>query len=177
MKYIALTGPMYSGKTTLAMALQERGYLKIGFADQLKQYACEALEAVGVYATVRQMNENKQVYRAFLQSLGTLVDFDTDPAHIENAIAPWVERGRPKAVFDNVRFNQQANTLHGYGFKLVQIRVGLSVQYDRAAALGVTSEALEIMMRHSCEQGVSNPYISIDGTRSVEENVELLINL
>lgn len=176
MNYIALCGPMYAGKTTLARALEAEGYIRIGFTDELKAMAVRSLGAAGVRVTVKEMNENKQVYRAFLQCLGTLTDFDTNPKYVQYALLDWWTKKKPKAVFDNVRFPEQWETLKGYGFELVQISIPTYIQRARADVLGVNSEALEIMMRHSCEQGIDGEHLVLDGTRPIEQLVDQLVN-
>ena len=118
LKLIALHGPAGSGKTSVARALQARGYMHINFSDALKEMAVAALKPTGTHVTVADMNENKERYRGFLQSLGEVIGYSDDPKYVYFSLLDWF--GEP-AVFDNVRTPQQAETLRGVGFAIVKL--------------------------------------------------------
>lgn len=175
MDYIALTGPCYSGKTSLSKALAGRGYLFIPFNDLLKRMAADMLNDYGFDTTFEDIQADKKKYRGFLQGLGTVANFDSDPIYIQAVCREWESLGKLKAVFDNVRTQAQADNIKGYGFKLVQIDLPRSIQYLRARELGVSQEELDQVMGHYIERGVEGADLVIDGTRPIAELVEQLI--
>lgn len=179
MELIAISGPMYSGKTTLALSLKEQhGYMHINFTDTLKAEVVHALRAVGISTTVERMHQNKKRYRGVTQELGTLLGFDTDPEWVIKALKPWFDAGRPKAVFDNVRTIEQFLTLKPYGFELVELRVTYVAQATRAFALGVTPIELEKALDHPIEAGLQHPELVslyLNASETPETNIKLLL--
>ena len=132
MKYIALHGPAYSGKTSLAREMERRGYMYISFTDLLKTYLVRALAAVDVSLTVQQIHREKEKYRPLLQEFSKVVGWQDDPMRIHEALAPWYEAGRPSCVFDNVRDLRQAEELLWIGFEIVELTVTPTDQARRA---------------------------------------------
>lgn len=115
--YIALSGRPGSGKTTLAKALEAKGYKLINFTDLLKQRASEAL-----HVSVAEIKENKEKYRAFLQEYATLIGFQTNYEYVYQALGDWFLQGsKEPCVFDNVRTPEQWEVLKGLGFVLVEV--------------------------------------------------------
>jgi hypothetical protein len=161
MRY-ALTGPMYSGKTSLAHALADvHGFALVNYTDYLKELAANALSYIGVETTVRGIKEDKAKYRSFLQDLGTLVDFDNG-AYVQRCL---VEQAMDRTgfnglnediVFDNVRTQAQFDILRDYGFQLVRLTVNPIVQINRATRAGVTVQELHRVSDHQIESGL--PY-------------------
>lgn len=157
MDLIALAGPQLAGKTTLAHALAERGYLLINFTGLLKQIAVASLSEAGHRVSVEEMLQNKAKYRRYLQELGELIGFDTDPAFVHEAVekAGWYTRRAPrKAVFDNVRTVEQIRTLAEYGFELVYLDTPEHVRFGRAARIhGLSREEFDRQHTHPIEDG------------------------
>lgn len=179
MKYIALTGPQYSGKTRLSAEMAKRGYLYINFSDVLKQHLTLALSAVGVSVTVQDIHQDKPKYRRLLQEFGSLVNFDRDPYFITKSLQPWFELDRPPAVFDNVRFLEQYVHLYAYDFKLVQLNIGKVSQYRRAKLLHpeLTIPQFQADHQHQAEAGIDGAWIDLmlDATQPVEYLAEDII--
>lgn len=121
MKHIALTGPAYAGKTTLAKELERRGYLLISFTDLLKGYACRALSALDIHTSVQEISQKKEQYRPFLQELSLLIGWGQNLMYVHEALDHWYRSGRPACVFDNVRDARQAEELQWIGFTLVEL--------------------------------------------------------
>ena len=180
MDRICLTGPMYSGKTTLSHALEKRGYYIINFSRVLKRYAADALNACGVYTRVDEIEDEKSRYRGFLQHLGTLIGFDADPCYVKIALEPWIKSSvLPPAVFDNVRTPQQFQVLREWGFQLVQLQIDGATQEERAQGLGVGVQALRDMHNHPIERGLADPSLVslyLDARLPIHEQVDILLN-
>lgn len=121
MKHIALTGPAYSGKTTLARELEQRGYFLVSYTDLLKFYAVRTLASADIRTSVEEIKQNKEKYRPFLQELSVLIHFHDNPMYVHKALSQWYETGRPPCVFDNVRDVRQAEELQWIGFELVEL--------------------------------------------------------
>ena len=158
MRY-ALTGPMYSGKTSLAHELADvNGFALVNYTDYLKELAANALSYIGVTTTTPQIKENKAKYRSFLQDLGTLVDFDNgayvEQCLIEQAEDPYGLGIAKDIVFDNVRTQAQFDILKQWGFVLVRLTVNPIVQINRAARVGVTIQELHRVSEHGIESGL-----------------------
>jgi hypothetical protein len=149
----ALTGGIYSGKTTLARYLQEyHGYYLINFTDVLKRRAVCALTACGVPVTLEDILSKKSLYRGLLQELGGVIGFNDDPRFVDEACEGWVRAGCPDdVVFDNVRTPEQWDILRGIGFTLVEIEISLEEQVQRAECAGVSRPALVKVMEHQIE--------------------------
>jgi hypothetical protein len=171
MKYVALTGGLYSGKTTLATELEKRGYMILSFTDVLKACAATALAPYfGGDYTVEDIKADKANLRTFLQEFGRIIGFDWNPGFVNLALQPWWQAGLPPAVFDNVRFDEQFDTLRPYGFDLVRVSVPFEEQKKRAKKAGVYVRQLRKMLAHPAEAGLSyTPHLDLDGTRPVEE--------
>lgn len=177
-KHIMIAGPMYSGKSTIARAMKEQGYMWVRFGDLLKLYASDMLSAVGIHASVDHINEAKKLYRPFLQELGEVIGFNDDPKFVHEALGDWEINGRPPAIFDNPRTEAQAKVLDYFGFKLVQLELDPSEQYKRALKYGVTLEELIKVRNHPVEQGIGRPdlvELYLDAAKPTEELVQVLL--
>lgn len=174
---IAITGTIYSGKTTLAKHLRDKyGFIHVNFSDVLKRYACMALEGVGVKVRVSDIVNNKDRYRAFLQELGVLMDFDTNPEFVYEAVTPHSFTTQP-VVFEAVRTKEQADTLHSLGFKIVKLCLPKDEQIRRARDLGVDGTKLLIQLMHPVEQGFDNFDLTLDATQPIEYNAETIVTM
>lgn len=177
MKYVALTGAAYAGKTTLTKALVQKGYMPIIFSDLLKQMAVDALRAVGTLVTVDEIQDEKARYRPFLQHLGVLTGFDEGGIYVIRALEAWRQQGRPAAVFDNVRTDQQAMALMSQGFRIVQLDLERAEQVARAISLGATVRQFELAMMHDVERGINTDLadLRLDATRPVAALVDDIV--
>lgn len=176
-KHIALTGTIYSGKSTLAHALELEGYLYVGFSDLLKVYAVRALSAVEVYTSVEEINEDKRLYRPFLQGLGTVIGFDVEERYVMEALKLWDRMDWPRCVFDTPRTFSQVNTLKRLGFTLVGLTLSPHEQAYRAAALGVPLDVLQAQLSHPVERGISPDLfdLTLNGADPIETNIQFLL--
>ena len=105
MARLALTGGLFSGKTTLADALVERSkFKKIDYTGLLKRAAAMALQACGLEVTVEDILSDKEKYRPLLIELGHVLDFDHCYG-IEEIIEQLEDD--ESYVFDNCRFDAQ----------------------------------------------------------------------
>src|SRR5258706_3413216 len=172
MKYIALNGPIYSGKSTLAEELTKRGYMPIIFTDLLKQLYAAALTLAGRPTTVEDIKARKDYFRRALQDFGAHIGFDDDPHFVSIALRPWYAAGRPPMVLDNPRTDEQAEALHKHGISVVKLDLSQESQERRAQAKGVSKERLDEMMAHPCELGISE-YL-IDGLLPATVPVSIL---
>jgi hypothetical protein len=123
---VALTGPMYSGKTTLANVLErEHHFININYTRIIKQLACDMLNAVsyaefmglGDEVNVSDIEAHKAQYRGFLQEIGTLCGFDNG-GFVDKVCENLDQYPYGQAVFDNVRFESQYLKLKEKGFVL-----------------------------------------------------------
>lgn len=158
MKLVALAGPPYSGKSELARELERRGYMRLQFNDVLKDIAVQVLEPYVPDLTVEEIKLLKGKYRPFLQELGNVIGFNYDPMFMNIALKPWWEAGMPRAVLDNVRFDEQYEILRPYHFKLVHLDAPEAVRKARAKALGVTAAEFRKADRHRAESSVTVRY-------------------
>jgi hypothetical protein len=159
---IALHGPMYSGKTTLARKLESaHGFTLVNYTDYLKSLAVKALNALGQLTSVEEIAANKTKYRPFLQDLGTLLDFDGGK-YVGQCLfeqSPICLTGDPLGlpehiVFDNVRTLAQLDILKKYGFRLLRLGLSPDEQRRRAAELGVSQVELDRLSLHSIERAI-----------------------
>ena len=156
---IALHGPMYSGKTSLAHELvRSHGFTLVNYTDYLKELAASALSYIGVETTVRTIKADKAKYRSFLQQLGTLVDFDNG-AYVQRCLVEQAqdEEGyglTDRIVFDNVRTQAQFDILKPFGFRLVRVTVNPITQMNRATLAGVSVQELYRVSEHTIENNL-----------------------
>ena len=145
----ALTGPMYSGKTTLANYLEERySYININYSRTLKHIACDMLNAVDYQElfhlsdelTVADIEANKPKYRAFLQEIGTICGFDNG-GFVDKVCEQLDNYPAANAVFDNVRYPAQFEKLQKKGFVLVRLVDPTNVASQRGVITGADHEA------------------------------------
>lgn len=174
---VAITGGIYSGKTTTAQYLRDNyGYTICQFSNKLKEYAAKSLQACGVPVGVYDIMNNKAKYRPFLQELGVLIGFDTDPKYINEAIDPHMWKVG-KIVLDCPRTEEQASALRYLGFKIVKLCIPKAVQADRARELGVPAETLLAQMLHPVEQEIEKVDLTLDATCPIQYNASTIVKL
>lgn len=149
MMKLALHGARFSGKSTLARALEARGWQWLNYTDLIKEMLCEALAAIGITLTVEQIHENKEFYRNLIIEFATVAGFD-DGFGVDRMLASI----RPDAegvVFDNVRFLPQWEMLEKEGFTLVRLTTQDHFREARGRAVGVTRDELRLAALRSTE--------------------------
>lgn len=151
---VALMGPAYAGKTTLATKLAESGFALVSYTDHLKSKAAEALCSIGLPTSVTDINQNKIFYRALLQDLGTVLGFDRGE-FVEEALA--TAGNAEHIVFDNVRFLPQWEKLAPLGFTLVYLAITPMEQEVRAREAGLSAAELGKVLSHPAEVGFPLP--------------------
>lgn len=142
MENIAITGLSRAGKDTVAARLVEaHGYVRVAFADRLKEAALRAdpivygedsgrleahytrlAEVVNDIGWERAKDEYPEV-RRFLQDYGQTIR-EIDPFFWIQAAQPAVsaawDAGRP-VVFTDVRYVNEADTLKSWDFDIVRV--------------------------------------------------------
>jgi len=149
MDLIALAGPQLAGKTTLARALVNEGYLLIDFTSLLKRIAVASLAGAGHMTTVEEINERKLLYRPYLQGLGTVIGFNIDSRYVLAALAEAMWHAERKAVFDNVRTVEQYCALAELGFELVYLDTSEDIRYRRAESRDSNLTLDAFMQQHA----------------------------
>jgi dephospho-CoA kinase len=175
MNYVALSGQSLVGKTTLAQALEQRGYLLVNFTDILKERLAYVLTALGCPTSVEDIKDRKPLYRTLLQSLGRVVGFDRDPRFVQEALEQWVHSGYPRAVFDNVRTFEQYAVLRSCGFHVVRLEAPIGTLLERAARQGLSAQEYLAHLEHPVEhdeQLAASAALILDATRPVDELAE-----
>jgi hypothetical protein len=166
MRLIALTGAIASGKSSVARALGERGYLVVEHADLLKTLLIEALAGIGVVLTMEEIKANKAEYRTLLQELGTVIGFDQG-LYIQRALVEAGWDGAQAAVIDNVRTDGQASLARAYGFQVVRLKVSDRTRYERLHAGGVDLYTAMRHEDHPIERGIRDDLIDAQITSDV----------
>lgn len=136
---LALHGYQFGGKSELAKALEELGFGYVNYTQLLKKYALLALAALGIDATLDDLEgPEKEKYRNFVIETGTVIGFDQGFGIDESVIPAIQASGIEAVVFDNVRFPAQMDKLLPHGFRLVRIVTPLETRLERAVAKGYT---------------------------------------
>lgn len=171
MKIVGLVGPKRSGKDTAAAALvEQRGFVRIGFADQVKDLALRINPIVSVTELLSGGNVNirwlrevvrdegwesakaRATVRRFLQELGTGVRDSVGEDSWVNAWAIALTSGRhcpPEAVVvPDVRFLNEADALRG---RQADWEAGLSARYDQALLIRIVRPGLDLSDTHVSE--------------------------
>ncbi len=184
MRRIALSGPPYSGKTSIAECLfWEHEYFLINFTDVLKRKAVKSLAAIGIQTSVETIKRKKDFYRAYLQGLGDVTGFSYFPERfIDEAVETslWSQYMDYPVVVDNVRSDAQARIwVDKYDFVVVRLTISEMEQMKRAAEQGVAYEDVVSQTKHSIEHGVSDTFVSVEldvTGKSVSEICQTLVD-
>jgi hypothetical protein len=172
---VALTGKLYSGKTTIAKLLEGlHGYTLVNFSDYLKGLALNSLSVVDERyqgMTIREMNRDKQKYRPFLQEFGTLIGFDAEAMYIGRVLSLVDSEN---VVFDNVRTQAQADLLTNLGYKIIKLNLTDSEQSDRAYHMGTNVDEMFQQQGHDIENRSPGPVYRVyqAGRNSAEQIAE-----
>lgn len=136
---VAVIGKMHSGKSTLASMLVEKGYTRVAFADPLKEDIAAALNLLLLkYSLVDQLIDTetiareKMLFRPIMQWLGTefFRNYLQRPEHWVQQMRIRIERIEAGTalgmddlplVCDDVRFENEAQSLRSMGFSLIRI--------------------------------------------------------
>lgn len=128
-RHIGLVGPKHSGKTTAGNYLVSKGYVKIALADPLKDLAVQMLNTFHEDEGLPRINREfldthkDEVFVPFLQWLGS--DYGRDFLHSPDR---WINKflketySSPQPIVcDDIRFPNEAETLHDNGFLIVKL--------------------------------------------------------
>jgi hypothetical protein len=155
MTLIAITGLAHSGKDTFAKGLIEKGFIRLAFADALKDVtAMIADEDPALYHD----NLGKEQYsealgktrRMALQEVGSGIRNTLGKeTWVNRALRRWIADGRPDSVITDCRYDNEADAVIALG--------GIIVRIERPDNVGLTGAAAQ----HESENGVSINRISI----------------
>lgn len=138
---LAISGGLFSGKTTLAEFLHdEHGFRYFSYTDMLKGYVSKMLAVVGFDVSVEAMKADKEKYRQLIIAVGHVIDFDHGFGLEE--LAQLVEKEAPNdhVVVDNMRFDTQMDILDRHGFRMLRVVTPIQERKRRARAFGLTPE-------------------------------------
>lgn len=148
-------GP-FVGTTTLAKWLDvQYGFMHISMSDVLIE---EYEDTNGLSRGV--VKENKNTFRTALQDFGVESGFDTDPRWIKRCLRPWLTyKPERDVVIEKVRTNEQARTLRGMGFHIIELSVSEDTRLLRAYSAGVSPEQFQSILKHPIEHGIDTNLI------------------
>jgi len=131
---VALVGKMHAGKSTVAGIFKEAGFTPVSLADEVKELAVVAANAVQIRPSVymprrislidrQDLDKSKSIYRGLLQWIGTYgrerISADIWVKIFE---AKYLTQGANQLlVIDDMRFPNEANMLRTKGFSIVRI--------------------------------------------------------
>lgn len=127
MALVGINGRAYAGKDTFGDVFKRAGYIRISFADALKEAtAIIANERVELFHTAEGKEGFSPVLattrRVALQNIGNSVREALDPEiWIRRAMDAWDHSGRPNAVITDVRYPNEAETIRSWGGTVVRI--------------------------------------------------------
>ena len=137
-----------SGKTTVARALQQRGYALMPFAQPLRDMLSTMLTGMGMdsHAVTYYLSENKEApipelgvsARHLLRTLGT--EWGRDCVKPTVWTDHWLARAsrKPFVVVDDVRFVNEANLIRDLGGQMWRItRPGVKKNTEHASEGGL----------------------------------------
>lgn len=154
--YLALHGPLKSGKSTLAEALRQRGFTYVNFTRDIKVRAARALSATSErYVAVETIEQHKEDFRPFLIELARMIGVDeglTVPEVLDEQLGAVLDYWPQRIVFDNVRYAAQMDRLVPYGFRLVRLTLTDWAQEERARRDGMNIDRLFDLREDATEQ-------------------------
>lgn len=154
-RLIGITGRAHSGKDTAALALIKDGYIRIAFADALKQVTSLLANEPLHNFTDNTLKEGHSDLlgmsrRVALQRLGKgMRDLIRDDIWVQRAVDTWLAAGSPPAVITDVRYANEASIIRALG--------GLVVKIVRPDNAGLTGEAAQ----HESEAGFSEDLVDV----------------
>lgn len=192
MKNVALFGPMYAGKSTIADALAEAGYHRMSFAAPIKNIAALAygkIEKTGEYTVFTQGRSNPdwggtvttssvKSGRQLLQEIGQYlkhVDRDFWLRCFFNDAKNYLDQ--PLTV-DDGRFLFEYQALKDNGWMTVGIKTPVETRMDRAVLLS-GRRPTEAEMNHESEVELPDILdrcdIVVDGTADAYMNARKIL--
>lgn len=160
MRYVALTGDIKSGKTTVAEALsRDHGFYLLSYTNVLKAHLAGALTQAGMTTTLGDILRHKERYRGLLQEWGAVVGFNHGGKFLSDTLAS-VPDGMPGVVFDCVRTDEQAQLVRAVGFTVVRLHAKRAIRAERILACG--DDPAQVLARegHAAERGVSDALVN-----------------
>jgi len=123
---IGLSGKKRSGKNTVAKLIATAASVPVqefAFADELKNEVCSLLHITRV-----TLEENKEMYRPFLQALGVLRRESINADYWVNKVGVKILNSSSEiVVITDVRFKNEAEFVRKCGGVVVRVNRGLSV--------------------------------------------------
>lgn len=181
-KNIAIFGAMYSGKTTLAAALTEVGYVKVSFADPLRNIAALAygqIDKSRKYTVSHYSSPDSDISgREILQQLGESVKTVDRDFWLKCFVRDSARYLDQPIVLDDGRFMFEMEALKEMGYITVGIDTPLEVRLSRAQIINGRYPTFE-EMNHISE--IEIPFIMnkvdivIDGEWDVYREVGRII--
>ena len=133
---IALAGNVESGKSTIALELQKRGYHFLNYTELIKKEVANALADVGVTSTfeeaLEKLHTEKDFYRPLLIAWADTTGWSSGERL--KVLLESLQTG--DVVLDNIRFLKQADIVKAAGFLILKLEGGKSVgeAYDKEFA-------------------------------------------
>jgi hypothetical protein len=165
---IAFTGKFGSGKSTAANYLvRVHGYVKVSFADRLKEIATKACRMVGKD-------------RELLQKLGVMIREDEPDYWVKAAVKKVREineRYGP-VVIDDLRFPNELNACLAHDFKVFRVDRNREA---RLATFGMDPNVISELETHESETALDSVLLpSVDSNcdiQAFEENIKTMLAL
>lgn len=173
---VALVGKMHAGKSSVAGIFKEAGYKPVSLADEVKELALVAANAVQIRPSLymprrislvdrKDLDGSKSVYRGLLQWVGTYgreqISADIWVKIFE---AKYLTQGAKELlVIDDMRFPNEANMLRTKGFSIVRVERGEDERkssvirsFQREVGREPTKKELKQMMNADSEKFVDD---------------------
>ena len=127
---IALIGRNGSGKSRIAVYLQEKGFQWISLSNVLRDYA---------------KRKGWSLDRESLMQLGALIKADKGPSVLaQEALSQSLEtKDQQKWVFDSIRLPAELDCLKANGFYLLGIDADINIRFNRIAKRGHITDQVD----------------------------------
>lgn len=178
-RWVALTGKMHSGKSTISDVLvEELGYTRLAFADPVKDISVKATNTI-LYEIHRMMgtgypwelmtrerlDASKQMHRLILQHVGAYgrntIDPDVWVNIMETQNFPSMVTPPKRIVIDDCRYINEANFLEKKGFKIYRVQrdekeriKSIEAAFERTHGSKPTKKELKKITSHESETEV-----------------------